>query len=483
MKASFLFVVLLAAEIFAQARTEAQAPAQSRTQAAARRQTPAKSQTQAQGQAQSQTEAQTQTPGQAQVQAQTEAQTEAPAKSRTQVQTQTKVQTKTQSQPQAPGGSNPDTLAYRELVNRLQREFAPDKRDSYVSLRIKADSVILESTEPRILAEFEQQGPAGTGLHIQTELLPSAALNGKYYGVTNISVANNRSSTQHSAELMTQMLLGTPVQVLKRQNGFYLVRSPDHYLAWVDGGGIKLMTAQEWQNWKQQPKVIFTAGSGYVYSQADAKAVPVSDVVSGNLLALKGEQADFYQVAFPDGRQGYLRKAEAQTFKSWLNRPNPKAEAILSAAYTLMGAPYLWGGTSVKGVDCSGFTKTAYFLNGIIIPRDASQQALVGEPVDVLEKDTISLDKCLKNLQPGDLLFFSAAKIRGINGGKITHTAIYIGNGRFIQSAGRVQISSLLATAPDYDERESRTLVGARRMLNAIGTAKISRVDQHPWYQ
>src|SRR5690606_14413521 len=102
----------------------------------------------------------------------------------------------------------------------------------------------------------------------------------------------------------------------------------------------------------------------------------------------------------------------AQNYKQWVSRPNPDAAQILTTAKTLIGTPYLWGGTSMKGVDCSGFTKTCFFLNGIILPRDASQQALIGEAVDIYEGDTVNLAKSLKNLQAGDLLFFAAAKGR-----------------------------------------------------------------------
>jgi hypothetical protein len=312
--------------------------------------------------------------------------------------------------------------------------------------------------------------------------LPSKSLNGLIYGVANISVANNRSNPQHGAELMTQMLLGTPVQVFKKQGGFYLVKTPDGYLAWTDGGALTLMNEQTFKAWQSRDKIVFTADYGHAFSKTDVNVGRVSDLVSGNILQLIGEEKDFYKVSFPDQRVAFIQKSQATNYQKWIERPNPNANAIVSTALTLMGVPYLWGGTSIKGVDCSGFTKTAYFLNGIIIPRDASQQALVGDAIDVLENDTINVAKCLKNLQTGDLLFFSAAKRRGINGGKVTHTAIYMGNGEFIQSAGMVKINSMLPTASNYDGSQVSTLVGARRILTEIGKPEIIRIDHHNWY-
>ncbi|MDQ7949490.1 MAG: C40 family peptidase [Pedobacter sp.] len=375
-----------------------------------------------------------------------------------------------------------DTAAYRSQFLAIQKKMAQDKRAIYFNMQIKGDSVKLESTSKEALDEFEKNRPHADAVKFVSTLLPSAALNGQTYGVANLSVCNNRANPQNQAELMTQMLLGTPVQVIKKQGGYYLVRTPDGYLAWTDGGAVKTMDAQQFEQWQASKKVVFIGEYGHSFSMADEHSQRVSDLVSGNILQVLGEEKTFFKVAYPDGRTAYIPKSQATFYSNWIKRPNPSADAILSTAQTLLGVPYLWGGTSIKGVDCSGFTKTAYFLNGIVIPRDASQQALVGDAVDVLENDTISVEKCLKNLKAGDLLFFSAAKRRGINGGRVSHTAIYMDNGEFIQSAGMVRINSLVPSAANYDGNQSKTLVGARRILTEIGKPQITRIDQHNWY-
>ncbi len=375
-----------------------------------------------------------------------------------------------------------DTTQFKLVSKEIQKKFAPDKRTVFYNMHIIGDTIKLETSSEQVLQEFDKLMSNMPNLKLASTLLPSNALNGLEYGVANISVANNRSQPQHAAELMTQTLLGTPVKVLKKQGGFYLVRTPDNYLAWIDAGGVKTMDKVQFETWQNADKVIFTADYGHAYLTANINSQRVSDLVNGNILQLLATEKDFYKISYPDGRIGYLPKTQATFYNQWIKKSNPTADQILTVAKTFVGVPYLWGGTSVKGVDCSGFTKSAYFLNGIIIPRDASQQALVGLPIDVLENEDISVDKCLKNLKAGDLMFFAASKRNGINGGRVTHTAIYMGNGEFIQSAGMVKISSLVPTAGNYDGGQSPTLVGARRFLTEIGTPEITRVDQHEWY-
>ena len=100
-------------------------------------------------------------------------------------------------------------------------------------------------------------------------------------------------------------------------------------------------------------------------------------------LKWEGTKGAFYKVAYPDGRQGYISKSISMPEKKWRATLKQDAASIIATAHSMMGIPYLWAGTSSKGVDCSGFMRTVLFMHDIIIPRDASQQAYVGEHIDI----------------------------------------------------------------------------------------------------
>lgn len=370
-----------------------------------------------------------------------------------------------------------------ELAAGIQKKFAPDKRTEYFQMRLQTAeplTYILEVTQPEAVRELKNLLiKENINVIINEELLPAKALGNKVYGIANLSVINTRYSPSHAAEMATQSTLGTPVKILKKERGYYFVRTPDNYLSWTESAGLAPMDKAEFESWQSAEKVIYTELFGQAYSEASESSLPVSDLVAGNILQLLGETKGFYKVSFPDKRIAFISVKKARSFDQWKHQPDPTAEQILKTARTFLGIPYLWGGTSVKGMDCSGFTKTSYFINGIVLPRDASQQALVGDKVDIFENDTVSVSRALQTLKPGDLLFFAGDK-RTL---RVTHTAIYIGNGEFIQAAGLVRINSMISGSKNYDDFQSRTLVGARRMLTAIGEPEVTRVDKHPYYQ
>ncbi|HAL52924.1 MAG TPA: hydrolase, partial [Sphingobacterium sp.] len=317
--------------------------------------------------------------------------------------------------------------------------------------------------------------------NIQVQLLPDASVGEKTSGVIRLSVANMRTFPDNAAELTSQVLLGTQVDLLQKKSGDYRVRTPDGYIAWVPSSSIEAMDKTMLANWQQAEKVIYTAEFGKSYSEPNEKSQRVSDLVYGDILQLKGQKNNFYEIAYPDGRLGYIKKSESLTLKNWFETRQPTAENIIASAKTMLGLPYLWGGTSVKGVDCSGFTKTSFFMNGFVIPRDASQQVLAGEKIDILDQEGhFDPEKALKNLKPADLLFFAAGKNSNPNA-RVTHVALYIGNGTFIHAAGLVRINSMLKDAANYDDFQTRTVVAARRYLGTHDSA-IQKVVESNYY-
>jgi gamma-D-glutamyl-L-lysine dipeptidyl-peptidase len=164
-----------------------------------------------------------------------------------------------------------------------------------------------------------------------------------------------------------------------------------------------------------------------------------------------------YKVRFPDGREAFVAKNNGKTLEEWQKNIQTNPENIAKAARKLMGVPYLWGGTSFKGVDCSGLTKMAYLQNGITLQRDASQQ--VNEGILVDDK------KNWVNLKAGDLLFFGKQKDENTKE-KVSHVGIWLGkNLEFIHSSGRVKVGSFDAKAPNYDEYNLNRYLRTKRIL------------------
>ena len=194
-----------------------------------------------------------------------------------------------------------DTAAYRLLGKEIQKKYAPDKRAIYFNMQIKGDSVKLESTSQEALNEFEKLKPNNANIKYNALLLPNKSLNNLEYGVCNLSVSNNRANPQNAAELMTQMLLGTPVRILKKQGGFYLVKTPDGYLSWTDGSAIKPMNLQQYKAWQNYDKVVFTADYGHAFTGPRFNGVRVSDLVSGNILQLLAKAKCLVKWVIPMG--------------------------------------------------------------------------------------------------------------------------------------------------------------------------------------
>ncbi len=276
--------------------------------------------------------------------------------------------------------------------------------------------------------------------------------------MATLSVINMREKPDYAAELGTQALMGTPVKVHYRDGYWVNIETPDGYKAWVNDMAIVPIDQPRLDAWKTSRRVVVTNYYTFFVNAPRPDAAHVSDAVWGDIVEVTGTAGKYTKVVLPDGRQAYVPTADVTDLRTWVDsrkavipadapqKDVEKARAlIIETAKTFLGVPYLWAGTSIKGVDCSGFSKSVYFLNGYMLLRNASQQYKTGEPVDVSQG--------LDNLQPADLVFFGREATED-KPERISHVAIYLGDGKIIHSSMLVRINSLIEGEPDYYDRK-----------------------------
>ena len=337
------------------------------------------------------------------------------------------------------------------------------------------------------------------------------------FGVTTLSANYLREEPDFTAELGNQALMGTVVEIIDEKDYWRQVKTPDPYTAWCVDLGIKEMSDKEVADYIGANKIICTADYSTVWTKPvgpargrsdvrktagvkmknsgrpDNGLQKICDIVAGDLLPYSGKTVKgCHEVRLLSGETGYVPAEDAEIFSSWAQKCDPSAENIISTAMRFIGVPYFWGGTSIKGVDCSGLTRMAWFLNGILLPRNASDQADIGRPISV-DADTgrfpadsserfIGCDAFrqemlhrISNLQPGDLIFF------GSSAGNISHVGIYIGDGRFIHASKLVRINSLIPGEPDFYELSGK-MIKARRIIGSNASDGTVSISDSPAY-
>lgn len=357
-----------------------------------------------------------------------------------------------------------------QLIKEMKAKYAPDTRVAVWKVEAKNQNGVVElvgetdnaKAKEELLKNFKK---AGLTYSDKIAVLPSEEIGNDKWAVVTISVACLRCDPRNGAELASQALMGTPLKVLDKVSDFYRVQTPDNYIGYMTPGSFELMTDKEFSAWKVSKRYIVTAYQSTLFANPDGdESNVVSDLVLGDILEYKSVKGDFVELSMADGRSGYARVKDVAEFSQWAKQ-NFNFELIRKTAFRMMGTPYLWGGTSVKAIDCSGFVKTSYFANGIILQRDASQQALTGlkyECKDWAEK-----------AQPGDLIFI------GNKNGRVTHVAMYLNDGKFIHSSGRVKLNSM---NPKDDNFIDYTYLSMSRINGEMGTKGIVRVRDHAWY-
>jgi len=262
--------------------------------------------------------------------------------------------------------------------------------------------------------------------------------------VVVVPVANLYSHPTDKSDVVSQAIYGSNVILVVARGEWSQVQTEDHYKGWTPSRYLRLIQTGDGYA-TSGPVVQVESLFANLYYEADVtRHKPVITVPYETHLEVaaegKGKDEGWLQVRLPGKGSAWIQSSDVISNPQTLSIPQS-----IELAKRFLGLPYLWGGRSSFGFDCSGFTQMLMRARGFNMPRDADQQAAW--------KGVVPVDR--KDLEPGDLLFFGAAP------NKITHTGMYIGDGQFINATTSghpvVQISRL--DDPDW----TKSLVACRR--------------------
>lgn len=219
-----------------------------------------------------------------------------------------------------------------------------------------------------------------------------------------------RAEPSDRSEMVNEVLFGEAFELLERKPKWVKIRlQHDSYEGWIDPQMCKTISEEAYEQLRNAPKYFHRAVAGRI---TDSKGNDFSLTKGACLPGLEGDTLKIGEHVF--------------SFTGDLHQSKKNRSMLKETALDYLGTPYYWGGRTTFGIDCSGFTQMVYRMNGIYLPRDASQQAKKGATLSFLEE-----------CQPGDLAFFDNAE------GNIVHVGIVLEDYKIIHSSGRVRIDTL----------------------------------------
>lgn len=227
------------------------------------------------------------------------------------------------------------------------------------------------------------------------------------FGICNLSVIAVRKSPEHSSEMVTQLLFGDTFEIIEKENVWINIKTHyDDYSGWIHHLQFLVVDEFEFEEYISKAKVLVSDSNSKLTDLSSKKQI---HLILGSSIPL------------PGGEKFSIGSYNFQFAGNYLTANKNKHE-ILQFAKVFLNTPYLWGGRTMFGIDCSGFTQMVYKLTGIFLPRDASQQAQYGESLSFLSE-----------AEAGDLVFFDNEI------GNITHVGILYDNQQIIHASGCVK--------------------------------------------
>ena len=261
------------------------------------------------------------------------------------------------------------------------------------------------------------------------------------HGIIKVPVTDLRAAPDSKAERLSQALFGTPVEIGEIQKEFTHIILLDKYAGWCRTAHIHQVSFALWQKYVAEPRHRVKTEAVLIRSGPSKAAYPFR-LFFGTELVIRPHNGEVhFELPASDIRAPISTRCLIKVEKK--RRSGPEGKQIVATAARFVGVPYLWGGITPLGFDCSGLVQAVYRFHGIDLPRDSKDQRNEGFIID------------RQDLQPGDLLFFPGHVAMSCSGKNIVHASA---------SRGMVTVDSLDPSAQNYREDLDREFIEARRL-------------------